>query len=197
MFVGVRMTKTSLIIIGIISSICWTNAQEYEKVYLDPSDSTKFYYQVTPDSQAKGLLVLLPGTRGSAEWPLKTTRIPYIAADSGLVTIMIDYEIWLYWLRGDVLELLNTSINDVLERHKIASDKCVIGGFSSGGTMALNYTALAVKDRTKTAILPKGVFGLDPPVDLTELYHVDQLEIKGIVCNGKKNRSIRGNPEYV
>lgn len=138
MFVGVRMTKTGLIIIGIISSICWTNAQEYEKVYLDPSDSTKFYYQVTPDSQAKGLLVLLPGTRGSAEWPLKTTRIPYIAADSGLVTIMIDYEIWLYWLRGDVLELLNTSINDVLERHKIASDKCVIGGFSSGGTMALN-----------------------------------------------------------
>lgn len=182
------MKSRFIFIIGFFIASFILKAQDYEKIYLDSSDSTKFYFKVTPDIQPKGLLILLPGSRGNSEWPLQTTKIPYIAADSGLVTIMINYEIWLCWLREDILELLNASINDVILKHNISREKCIIGGFSGGGTIALNYTELAFKDSTKTAIIPKGVFGLDAPVDLTELYNVDLLEVNGSVCNGEKIR---------
>jgi len=146
----------------------------------------QFYFKVTPASQAKGLLILLPGIRGNSEWPLRTTKIPYIATDSGQVTMMINYEIWLGWLRDDVLHLLNETIEDVLVTYKIRTENCVIGGFSSGGLMALSYTELAYSDRTKTAIVSKGVFGLDPTIDLIKLYNVLHFELQDSVYNVKK-----------
>ena len=139
--------KCSLIIFWrVLFLSCFLKAQEYEKIYLDQSDSTRYYFKVVPGCQAKGLLVLLPGARGTSEWPLETTKRPYLAADRGLVTVMINYQIWLCWLRDDILALLNESILDAISEHHIPFDKCVIGGFLSGGAIALNYTELAYKD---------------------------------------------------
>jgi hypothetical protein len=181
-----HMKKTIWILIGFIFWSFNIFSQNYEKVFLDSSDSTKFYFKVIPKVQEKGLLILLPGVRGNSEWPLRTSKIPYIAADSGLITIMINYETWVGWLRDDILNLLNESIINVLTDHEISRDNCVIGGFSSGGLMALTYTELAYMDSTKTAIIPKGVFGLDPPVDLIELYNVLHFEMQGYINNGEK-----------
>lgn len=175
-----------IFLMGFIFLGCFSEAQRYEKVLLDPSDSTKYFYKVSPDEQARGLLVLLPGTRGNSEWPLKTTNIPYLAAERGIVTIMIDYEIWLCWLRDDILNLLNKSILHVMSEHGIPGNKCVIGGFSSGGAIALNYTKMAHSDPLKTAIVPRAVFSFDAPLDLTELFRVDALEVEGFICNGEK-----------
>lgn len=175
-----------LFILGFLFLSSLSPAQKYTKVYLDSSDSTKYYYIVSPDSHAKGLLVLLPGAKGDSEWPLKTSDIPYKAADNGIVTIMIDYEKWLCWMRVDILELLNESIRDVISEHDIPKNKCVIGGFSSGGAIALNYTKLAYSDSNKTAIIPTAAFGLDSPLDLTELFRVDALEVEGFICGGEK-----------
>ena len=180
------MKNIVLISLGILFCITQLFSQDYDKVYLDSSDSTKYYYKVKPDVEAKGLLILLPGCRGNSEWPLKTTKIPYIAADRGLVTIMIDYEIWLSWLRDDVLGLLNTSINHVIYEHEIPQDKCVIGGFSSGGNMALSFAESALEDSNTTAVVPRGVFALDPPLDLAELYSCDNQILKGYYCLEKK-----------
>jgi hypothetical protein len=62
----------------------------------------------------------------------------------------------------------------------------VIGGFSGGGAIALNYTELAYKDSLQTTVIPKGVFSLDAPVDLTELFNVNTLEVEGFICKGEK-----------
>jgi hypothetical protein len=58
----------------------------------------------------------------------------------------------------------------------------VIGGFSGGGNMALSYTEFAMHDSLVTEIIPRGVFALDPPVDLTELYNIDHQIINGYYC---------------
>ena len=93
---------------------------------------------------------------------------------------------WTNWQRDDILDLLNESILDVISIHNIPRDECVIGGFSSGGAIALNYTELAYKEPFRTAVIPKAVFSLDAPVDLTELFHVNELEVDCFICNGKK-----------
>lgn len=163
--------------------------QGYETVYFNKSDSINFYFKVVPEKPAIGLLILLPGARGNSDWALKASKIPYIAADSGLVTILLQHEIWLGFLRDDIVDYLNKSINETIIKHNIPKNKCIIGGFSSGGTMALSYTELAFKDSTKTVIIPKGVFGLDAPVDLIELYNVDYLEMQGYICNGRTEKT--------
>lgn len=162
-------------------------SQNYQKVFLSENDSSRYYYQVSPEAKPEGLLILLPGARGDAEWPLVTTMTPYIAAESGIVTIMISYEKWLGWLHDDVLKLLNESVEDVLQKEKIPRNKCVIGGFSSGGNMALSYAEFAHQDINSTVIIPKGVFALDPPCDLSELYYILDQEVRGCYCLGKKN----------
>ncbi|MFC2098255.1 hypothetical protein ACFLSP_00785 [Bacteroidota bacterium] len=172
------MKITTAISISLIISCIHTPAQNYEKVFLVEGDTSDYYYQVVPEKKASGLLILLPGARGDAEWPLKTTKIPYMAAEEGLVTIMISYETWLGFLTDEVLELLNESIDDVIRKHNIPGNKCVIGGFSSGGNMALSYAEFAYHDSLTTAVIPKGVFALDPPVDLTELYNILHQEIQ-------------------
>lgn len=180
------MKNIVLILLGLFLLCIDLYSQDYEKVYFDSSDSSKYYYQVVPNIKAKGLLILLPGARGNSEWPLKTTKIPYVAADSGLVTIMINYEPWLVWLRDDVLNLLNNSIEHVLSNHNIPQDKCVIGGFSAGGTMALTYAEFARSDNPKTVINPNGVFAFDPPLDLIEHYYAYLRDVQGLGCFGEK-----------
>ena len=167
-----------------IISIGFGFGQEYETVYFNKSDSTNYYFKVVPEKPAIGLLVLLPGARGNSDWALKASKIPYIAADSGLVTILLQHEIWLGFLRDDIVDYLNRSINETIRKHTIPKNKCVIGGFSSGGTMDLSYTELAFKDTTKTTIIPQGVFGLDAPIDLIELYNINYLEVQGYTCDG-------------
>ncbi len=180
------MRNILFLLVGLIFFISESFSQDYEIVYFDSSDSSKYYYQVVPDNEISGLLVLLPGARGNSEWPLKATKIPYIAADSGLVTIMVNYETWLVWLREDVLSLLNSSIEHVLDKYNIPDNKCVIGGFSAGGTMALTYTEFANNTDYKTIIKPKGVFAFDPPLDLIEHYYAYLRDVQGIGCLGEK-----------
>ena len=173
-------------LIGAYISLIFGYGQGYEKIYFNKNDTINYYFKVVPKNAAKGLLILLPGARGNSDWAIKASKIPYIAADSGLITILLQHEIWLGFLRDDIVSFLNTAINNAILKHNIPKNKCVIGGFSSGGTMALSYTELAFIDSTKTAIIPKGVFGLDAPVDLTELFNVLDIEKKGFTYQGEK-----------
>jgi len=161
-------------------------AQNYEKVYFTRNDTVNYYFKIVPKTTIKGLVVILPGIRGNSDWALKASKIPYIAADSGLVTILLQHEIWLGWLREDIVKFLNQAISEVIVKYNIPKNKCVIGGFSSGGTMALSYTELANYDSAQTIIKPKGVFGLDAPVDLIEIYNNFHAEAQGMECNGKR-----------
>ena len=180
------MKFTITILICLFFSLFHARGQGHKKVYIDSEDSTKYYFQVAPEMPATGLLIILPGSRGNAEWPLKISKIPKIAADSGIVTILISYETWLAWLHDDVLELLNEAIDHSLTNHGIPEDRCIIGGFSGGGNMALSFTELAYDDNSKTAVVPCGVFALDPPIDLVELYSILHKEVQGSYCDGKK-----------
>jgi hypothetical protein len=46
----------------------------------------------------------------------------------------------------------------------------VIGGFSAGGHIALAYTALLHQNSSKASFLPQAVSGIDPTVDLANLW---------------------------
>lgn len=95
--------------------------------------------------------------------------------NEGITTILLDYNQKLY-LDEFEKEDLAKSLNSILNENEISKKNVFIGGFSSGGNITIilsNY--LIEKDNE---LQPKGIFIVDSPFDLEELYKSAQNDIK-------------------
>ncbi|HWB24847.1 MAG TPA: hypothetical protein VG738_05175 [Chitinophagaceae bacterium] len=154
-------------------------AQNYEKVEIDKADSLYGYYlAIKPQSNhIQGVMVLLPGFGGSAEGILPETKLHNVAYVNDILTIVVNTGKKLY-VNKSVATGLNKILADVVKRYNVGKDKFVIGGHSAGGTLALRYTELCGQNPSLYPIQPQGVFSVDGPVDLVDLYHYFEREIK-------------------
>lgn len=165
---------TSFLIIAFQS----LNAQNYKKVEFDPTKKDGYYLAVKPESsEFLGVLVLLPGFGQSAESVFPETKIHNVAYLHGLLTIVIAGGPKLYADEG-VTERLNEAFNHIADNYSVDKDKFVIGGFSAGGTISLRYAEYSNEDPSHASIHPKGVFSIDSPVDLFDIWNYFQREIK-------------------
>jgi hypothetical protein len=113
--------------------------------------------------------VLLPGLGEAPHQVFTQTTLAQQAARSGILTIVPSINNRIY-LDAPSRAFLDKSINKALQSYKIASNKVVIGGFSAGGHLALAYTALLHQDSSKARFLPQAALGIDPSVDLANLW---------------------------
>ncbi|WP_316839243.1 hypothetical protein [Pedobacter gandavensis] len=151
----------------------------------DGNSKSLFYYTIVPTVNVKGALVLLPSSGENAESVISCNKklIQY-ASEKGVLTIVLsinndrglDYD-------QLALDFLNATFNQVAEQYLIPKNKFVIGGFSGGGMLALRYTEMSKDNGNKTSIVPVAVFGVDPPVDLADLYNTSKRDI---TMNGDK-----------
>jgi hypothetical protein len=111
----------------------------------------------------------LPGLGEAPHQVFTQTGLAKQAAQSGIITIVPSINNRIYF-DAPSRAFLDKSINQAIELYKIAPNKVVIGGFSAGGHLALAYTALLHQDSSKARFLPQVVFGIDPAVDLTNLW---------------------------
>jgi hypothetical protein len=172
------------------------------KVSIDSSDpfrlsvndhSKELAYYALSDSviTPQALLVLLPGLGESPHQVFTQTTLAQQAAQSGIITIVPSINNRIY-LDAPSRAFLDKSINKALQRYKIAPNKVVIGGFSAGGHLALAYTAHLHQDSSKARFLPQAVFGIDPAVDLTNLWERAERMAKNNPnkANGKEGNRI-------
>ena len=80
------------------------------------------------------------------------------------------------WLSDSKKKDLEEIIADVVKQNDINTDNTFIGGFSSGGNVALLLTDHLKS--TESSIQPKGLFITDSPVDLLGLYENAQKNIR-------------------
>jgi len=143
------------------------HAQEIEKRWFDKSDSVYGYYVVirpsTPDIQ--GAIVLLDGFGGNADGMLRETRIHSIAYTNNLLTICFPTSNRLYADKS-IIAVMNRALGEIASEFKLRKDQFVIGGMSSGGTIALRYAELCLEKPNEYPIQPKAVFDVDSPLDL-------------------------------
>ncbi|MFI1770212.1 hypothetical protein [Thalassobellus citreus] len=170
----------------LISISC--KGQDFEKVVLDSSDasnlyindgeSTELYYlKLVPKGKIKGAIVILPSGGETTEDLIKQITIPKLAYGKGIITIIPSIN-WGTENREVEIETLNIIFKDVIEKHKIPEENFILGGLSNGGMISLTYAQQAVKDKKKTYLKPKGVFGLDVPLDKAHFYEYCEREIK-------------------
>jgi len=171
--------KFKLIVIATLLVCHVAHGQNYEKITIDKADSVYGYYlAITPQSNnIQGVMVLLPGFGGNAEGILPETKLHNVAYVNDLLTIVVNTGKKLYADKS-VTDGLNKIMSDVITRYKVDKNKFIIGGHSAGGTLSLRYTELCHQYPAQYPIQPQGVFSVDGPADLVDLYHYFEREIK-------------------
>lgn len=149
----------------------------YQRIVLDEADAVYGYYFAIAPAQIDGTLVLLPGFGQIAESVLVSTRLPEFAYQNNLLTVVYAGG---QRLTADSLVQghLNSVLQDVQERFAVPMDRLVIGGFSSGGNVALRYTQLCYQYPDLFPLQPIGVFMGDSPVDLYHLWAMQEQNME-------------------
>lgn len=139
------------------------------------------YYLAIPVEDARGMLILFADLSGNAFLGLRETNLPYVAAARGVATVLIPTQGTLA-MDDRTLRFTDAVIRDAADRFSLPMDRAVIGGFSVGGTLSLEYVVESRARPGSTAVFPRAVFGIDPPVDLRHAYGQFSREM-GKTCN--------------
>lgn len=164
------MIKAYLIVILLVFTR-FATAQSINYTLAIPGDTSKNYYiTIHPEKELKGLLLLLPGFGESPKQVLIESDLPTFASKAGYLTIIPALgDRSFFYIDKESHEKLNLLLSEVFARYKLYQKPFFIGGFSFGGTMALQYTQAAYQPASLLQ-KPTGVFAIDPPLDIERLY---------------------------
>jgi len=182
------MTMKNVLSLLLFFLSCFTYAQEIIKIPLDVLDKDNLYindgtskelhyYEIVPGKTPIGAIVVLPSGAELTEDTLKSITLHKIAAEHGILTIVPSIN-WGTDTGKAEIKLLDKIFQEVISKYGVSKNNFVLGGLSNGGMISLTYAERAVKHPGSTFLLPKGVFGLDTPLDKAHMYAYCERELK-------------------
>lgn len=142
------------------------------------NDEAFTYYVMQPKLKVSGILVLLPGSGENPKSIFDKTSLPQIMAKKGFLIVAPELHNSLFADQKTINEL-NEICKSNCQKYNVSN--LIIGGFSSGGAVAIGYAEYLLS--IDTANILKGVFTIDPPLDLTRLYASAERKIN-YKCQG-------------
>ncbi len=133
------------------------------------------YNLLVPVGEQKALLILFPCFGCDAVHTRSESKIPDEAVANGVAVLLMNFNRHLLMSDVETTDLV-VVIADAVRTNKLNTGNTFIGGFSSGG----NVTVLLAKALLKSQKPPvhlKGVFAVDPPLDLAHLYQASQRNL--------------------
>ena len=172
------MKSFSTLLIALLLPLMAVQAQTIKKVIVNSQDSISGYYlAVEPAShRIASVLVLWPGFAEGAETVFPETKLDNVAYTNNILVVAVCAGAKLY-VDAELRPKLNRVFDDIVSRYRVRPNQFVLGGFSAGGTVALRYTELCKESPADYPIQPKGVFTIDSPVDLFDLWRYCDREI--------------------
>ena len=136
----------------------------------DKDSTTLFYQKLIPKDKPIGVLVILGGSGELVEDVMKQMTLHTLAVQKNMLVIFPSIN------NGPLKfipqsQFLDTIFKQIVQQYKIPKDKFIIGGFSGGAMLALTYVEKANKNNDNTFIIPKAIFGIDPPLDYAHLWN--------------------------
>lgn len=176
-----------VIILFALTIFSCSSAQKVNAVFLNPKDSTKnMYLVIQPDSAAvKAYMFLIPSFYEHPFRVLQQTQLPFYAAKQGILTIIPLFSTGFesFGFDDSTQQSFLNILKDVNNRFDVKGKDFFVGGLSIGGTCAIKYAELAIKNNY--AIKPKAVFGIDPPLDFERLYNASKRTVR-LATNANK-----------
>jgi len=199
------MKKSTLITLLTFLTLGSAIGQSIEKVIFNNKDANDYYLQLKPATEKiNGVLILMPGYGEKPESIFPSSNLLNTAYANNILTISIAGDAKIY-ADENVIDKINRGLIYFLKNNpNIPKNNFIMGGFSAGGTISLRYAEYTVENPTKVPVSIKGVFTVDSPVDLGNIWEYFQREIKknysevGVneanTISEKMNREI-GTPE--
>ena len=160
------MKQTIIFVLTAFSSVI-SNGQKLETVYLNQKDTSQnMYIAVVPERRPiAAFMFLLDGFGATPKDVINQTALPLNASIKGILTIIPVLKTGPLYFGTDSLSQasLKDQIECVARKYDLEGKDFYIGGFSIGGSCAVKYAELAVRDNYP--IKPKAVFAVDPPLD--------------------------------
>lgn len=136
--------------------------------------TTKDYELIKVENE-KALLIIFPGAGSNAKKTKEEFKIINPAIENGISVLLMNFSNKLWITDADCMQL-NKELEGIMSKNKLQVDKIFIGGMSIGGNVALSLSNFLLKNNS--TIKPRGVFVVDPPLDLFGLYKSSIKDIK-------------------
>lgn len=154
------MIKNTLIALLCLLIFSKVKSQEIKTVKGD-----HFELKIAP--QQKAILLLFPCYPCDIEHTKTEAAFLKDIEKEDISTLLLDYNRKLYLTEVEKEEYAKT-LNTIFIENNIKKENIFMGGFSSGGNVAILLSSYLIK--TENPIQPKGLIVVDSPIDLEELY---------------------------
>ncbi|WP_292011168.1 hypothetical protein [Chryseobacterium sp.] len=161
------MKSIVLIILSLFSLNCTAQQQQSASVKGNQ-------YKLNKAENQKAVLVLFPCFPCNSEYTRTEARFLKGIEKKGITTLLLDYNQKLFLTKAEKREY-SEALNTILDQNKVLKENIYIGGFSSGGNVALLIANFLLE--TKNQIQPRGLFVVDSPIDLEKLYNDAKKDI--------------------
>lgn len=159
---------------------CFSYGQEISKIKGIVNGNAFSYYVMKPEQQIKGVLLLLPGWGENLKTIFKKTTLPRLLTEKGYLTIVPELRQTLF-ADDYTLAELNELLKSASDNFHLTNPDLILGGLSAGGSIAIGYAEHLLATSSTTRL--KGVFAIDPPLDLERMYVSAENKIK-YSCGG-------------
>ncbi len=138
---------------------------------------TENFELVKPIQNSRAVLILFGGYGERPEDIEREFKILDPAKNKEISVLLMNYSKKLWLEEKEKIELAKL-LQNTLEKYHLSKKDIYVGGFSSGGLVALLISNFILSLK-QFYINPKGVFVVDSPVDLLDLYKSAQKNIAG------------------
>lgn len=142
---------------------------EFQEIKKDNYELSK------PTENIKKVLVLFGGFPEKPEDIKREFKILEIAKENNIAVIYMNYNQKL-WLKENEKQKLAELLQKIFIENKLPTKDTYIGGFSSGGNVALLISSFVIENKD-FKLEPKGVFIVDSPIDLVALYRSSEKNL--------------------
>lgn len=167
-----------IVLIVIVFSACKNLRKEKAGSFIKTEfiQVTKDNYELTkPADNLKKVLVLFGGFSETPTDIKREFTILQQAKENSIAVIYMNYSKNL-WLETSEKQQLAEQLQNIFLENKLPTDDIYLGGFSSGGNMALLISAY-LTEKTNYKLAPKGIFIVDSPIDLVALYRSSEKNV--------------------
>jgi thioredoxin-related protein len=133
------------------------------------------HYELSKPTDTKAVLVLFGSYPEKAKDIRREFKILENAMENGIAVVYMNYNQKL-WLEENENIKLAEQLQNIFEENNLPKTKTYLGGFSSGGNVALLISDFLTEQNFEMA--PKGVFAVDSPIDLIALYKSSEKNVE-------------------
>ncbi len=144
-------------------------------------------YELIIAKRQKAVLILFPCYPCDISHTKREAPFLKSIGEKGITTILMNFNKKLYLTKEEKFQV-SQEIKSIFEINKIKSSNVFLGGFSSGGNVALILSEYLFSENSNLKI--KGVFVVDSPIDLEQLYKNAKNDITLNANDGAKNEGI-------